>query len=311
MKRAAVVGIAAGAAVVLLAAGAATWLLLRPVSAEEAARDYLTALADGDWDAIQRMRADRLADDGERIVKEGFLGASAYIRDPRIETLDESGGQAAVSAVAEVGGESRDIVFTLARDGSGWVLEGEDHLASVTVHAAFDGGATLPAVRIGGALAPTGSPVALLPAVYDLRAAPESVLEGSAVVGVSSDAPQTVEIAASFSAEATTHVQERLDAYAESCAQPATAVPGNCGLIVPWQADLAELERIAFRIEQLPQVALSPTGSAFDATGGVIVATAHGTGRDGTAGAVTYRADDWALRGSIGYSGDEITLSVR
>ena len=71
------------------------------------------------------------------------------------------------------------------------------------------------------------------------------------------------------------------------------------------------LDGIAFRIEEHPVVALSEDAASFDATGGVIVATATGTTRGGESRAFTYRADDWALRGSVRFSGDEMILAVR
>ncbi|NLP82300.1 hypothetical protein HF576_00395 [Microbacterium sp. CFH 90308] len=312
MKRAAVVGIIAGAAVAVAAAGAAAWFLLRPASVEDVAREYLAALSDGDWEAIDGMRADPLPDDADVVVADSFTGAAGYAQDPRIETIgEERGGRVEVEATAEIDGSSRTIVFALTRVGSDWKLAGEDYLAALTVHAAIEDGTTLPAVRIGDALAPTKTVVALLPAVYDIRAAPSDVLEGGAVIGVSNDAPAAVDVEASFSPDAAGLAQEQLDAYAESCTRAAAEVPDQCGLIVPWQADLAELERIAFRVEQLPDVTLSPTGTSFDATGGIVVATAHGLRRDGTPGSFTYRADDWALRGSIRFSGEEMVLGVR
>lgn len=106
-------------------------------------------------------------------------------------------------------------------------------------------------------------------------------------------------------------MQEQLDAYADACAEPAASVPEHCGIVVPWAADLAELSGIAFRIEQYPVVALSADGRSFDATGGVLVATATGTTRDGTPGAFTYRTDEWALRGDVSARDDRTILSVR
>lgn len=106
-------------------------------------------------------------------------------------------------------------------------------------------------------------------------------------------------------------IQEQLDAYADACAATAAAVPEHCGIVVPWAADLAELSGVAFRIEQYPAVALSPDGRSFDATGGILVATATGTTRDGVATTFTYRTDEWALRGDVSVEDDRTTLSVR
>ena len=105
-------------------------------------------------------------------------------------------------------------------------------------------------------------------------------------------------------------VEEQLDAYAAQCAQASDAVPPNCGLRVPWAADLASLTSIAFRVEQTPQVVLSPDLRTFDATGGVIVATATGVTRTGDEASFTYRADDWALRGTIALTADGMQLVV-
>ena len=80
---------------------------------------------------------------------------------------------------------------------------------------------------------------------------------------------------------------------------------------MPWAADLAALDSIAFRIDERPVVALHDDAAGFDATGGVIVATASGTAHGGESASFTYRADDWALRGSIRFSGDDMILAVR
>jgi hypothetical protein len=106
-------------------------------------------------------------------------------------------------------------------------------------------------------------------------------------------------------------VQEKLDAYADACARPATVVPEHCGIVIPWAADLASLTRVAFRIEQYPVVSISADGATFDATGGVLVATVTGTTRDGSPGVFTYRADDWSLRGDIRLDGARTVVSVR
>ena len=166
-------------------------------------------------------------------------------------------------------------------------------------------------MTVGGALARAAAPLALLPAEYVVAAAPPGILEGSADVAVVPGAPGSVSLTAALAPEATERVQEQLDAYADTCAAPATAVPDDCGIVVPWAADLASLENISFRIEQHPALTLSPDARSFDATGGVLVATAHGVTREGAAASVTYRTDDWALRGSVQLEGDRVVLSVR
>lgn len=310
MKRAAIVGIAAAGAIVVAGSGVAWWALSRGPSAEDAARSYLSALAAGDLDAVQELR-EPLPDAQEELLERAFVGASAYIADPRIEELDErADGVIGVHASAELGGERHDLRFELEGDGSGWTLTGV-HTGNLTVDAVIADGAALAWVAVGGALAPAATPLALLPAEYAVSAAPPSILEGSADVTVTPGTPVSISLSAALAPEAAETVQEQLDAYADACAEPATSVPENCGIVVPWAADLASLERIAFRIEQHPAVTLSPDARSFDATGGILVATAQGVTRNGAPASVTYRAEDWALRGSVQLEGDRVVLSVR
>ena len=56
---------------------------------------------------------------------------------------------------------------------------------------------------------------------------------------------------------------------------------------------------------------LSADATGFDATGGVIVATATGASRAGGPESFTYRADDWSVRGSVRFEGDQMVLAVR
>jgi hypothetical protein len=144
------------------------------------------------------------------------------------------------------------------------------------------------------------------------------VIVGSGIAWWSSREPAPAPTASPSATPSPTHtvdlpteVQEQLDAYADSCAQPAVTVPDHCGIVIPWAADLAQLTGVAFRIEQHPTVAISADGATFDATGGVLVATVSGTTRDGVAAEFTYRTDAWTLRGDIDADGDRILVSVR
>ena len=309
MKRATIIGLAVIGAVVAAGAGVAWWLLSSsPTTAEQAAQSYLDALASGDLDTIAALEGVPQGAQGG-LIGEAFLSADSYLDDARIERLTHaSDGVVEVRATADLAGERREIGFVLEQSGSAWVLR--DHLVGLTVEAALDGGTALRSVLVGDAPAPVATPVPLLPAEYAIAAAPRDVLEGSTTVVVSGDEPAAATVTASLSAAATAHAQEQLDAYADACAQPAATVPEQCGIVVPWAADLASLERIAFRVDQYPVVALSGETGSFEATGGVLVATARGLARDGTAASFTYRADDWALRGSILFEGDEMVLAV-
>lgn len=102
--------------------------------------------------------------------------------------------------------------------------------------------------------------------------------------------------------------QQRLDAVVEACTRPATEIPEACGFRIPWAADLAEVDGIRFRVEEPPTLAVTlPT---FHADGGVLVATLTGTGTDGESAAVTYRTEDWMLRGDVTVKNAGVVLSV-
>lgn len=305
MKRVAVVGIAAGAAVVV-AIGAAWWLASRPQGPESVAQAYVDALAGGDYAAIAALRADALDADSSRLVEDAFAGASARITEPDVvEVTPQGAGRAAARVEALLGGEPRELTFTLREVDGRWLLDG-DELGALRVETTLGD-----AVEVGGAPAPAEVDLLLLPAVYPVSPSPRGLLEGSATATVATDRPTDVSLEPTLSPDAADAAQEQLDGYADACAEAADAVPANCGLRVPWAADLATLDAIAFRIEEYPAAALSDDASTFSAIDGVIVATAAGTTRDGRPAEFTYRADDWALRGSIRFEGDEMVLAVR
>ncbi|MCR2809699.1 MULTISPECIES: hypothetical protein [unclassified Microbacterium] len=311
MKRTATVWIAAGAAVLLVIAGAlAWWSLSRPPSAEDAARSYLTALAGGDFATIDAMRGNDVDEDAERVLMDSFAGADAYASETRVEEITTGADATTVRASAVIAGERREVSFALRDDGGRWELTG-DYLASLEVTVVSAAGTPLgDSAWVGGALAPTARPILLLPAEYPVRPAPRGLLTGEASVALSTDEPAAVRINASIAPDATAAGQAQLNAYADACTQPASAVPPDCGLRVPWAADLATLESIAFRIEQLPVLAFAPDQRTFAATGGVVVATATGLTSDGGATSFTYRADDWSLRGTVTFRGDEMVLAL-
>ena len=306
MRRATAIGITAGVAAVLVAAGVAAWLFTRTASPEEAAEQYLRALADGDFAAIERM----LPDDGvdEAILAQAetaFAGASDHIADYSFAVSDDAPGMRSVRADVQLDGGPGVVGFVLADVGGSWLLSA-DFLASAEVTTTIGD-----AVWIGDALVAASVPTGLFPAVYPVAAAPRGLLTGETTVAVTNEHPIHVALDAAISAEATAAAQAELDAYADACAQPASVVPDQCGMRVPWAADLGALSAVAFRIDQHPVVTLDADGRGFAATGGVLVATASGTTRDGAAASFTYRADDWALRGDLAFEGDEMILAVR
>lgn len=295
--------IAGIAAVTVVGGGALWWATTRPASAEDAAEAYLSALESGDVDAIRAQVAS--AEGPDTSTLEAFTGAAEYVTDARIEKITTGPqGTTGVAATAVFDGERRDVSFVMERVDEVWSVTG-DFLGTLDVTSNLGD-----SVWIGGVLAPTGAPTPLLPAVYAVQVAPFGALTGEESVAVDNAEPLTVALDASLSPDATPLAQEQLDAYADACAATSEAVAAHCGLRVPWAADLTTLTSISYRIETHPHVTLASDGARFDATAGVIVATATGTPREGTATSFTYRADDWVLRGDLVFHGNELTLAV-
>ncbi|HEX5857475.1 MAG TPA: hypothetical protein VFY91_05140 [Microbacterium sp.] len=287
---------------VLAIAAAVGWALSRPPSAEEAAADYMRALSDGDYETIAAMIHPSL-DAAGAAVADAFAGA-AYGTAPEVEEITPSEGAAGVRASLELGGERHTVFFGMELRNGRWAVT-SDYLALLDVSTTVGD-----SVWVGDALVPAGE-VSLLPAVYPVSPAPREILTGGTEVAVSNDEPVSVAVDAALADDAGARAQEQLDAYLDDCTTAATAVPEACGIRIPWAADLATLEGVAYRIEQRPTVALSSEEMSFAATGGVLVATAVGTTRAGATGEYTYRADDWALHGTIRFTGDELVLAVR
>lgn len=303
MKRGAVIGIVVAAAVVVAGGAVAAWALTRPAGPSDVALSYLTALEEGDA-AAALARTDVEKDAASR-ARAAYDGAAARLEDTRVAGTREDGDTAQVEVAYTLDGQDVEATLELRRRDGAWRIE--NGLGSVRPQATLGD-----AVTVGEVVVPVGGePLALLPARYDVAAAPAEVLTGSTTVDVTAGADIPAAVEASLSPDATGVIQVQLDAYAQQCARPATTVPPNCGLKIPWGADLSALSSLDFRIEKTPQVAVSADATSFDATGGVIVATARGTSRGGGDGVFTYRADDWALRGAVSFDGAQLVLSVR
>lgn len=302
MKRGVVVGIVAAAAAIVVAGGVTAWVLTRPPSAEAVADEYLRALAHGDFAAVEGLVTAGDADSAQ--LEAAFSGASGYISGYSVELTGTSDAARTARANVELGGAKAVVTFALAQHDGRWKVG--DYLASLQATTTIGD-----SLRVGGVLVPAGEPVALLPGVYPVTAAPQGLVTGDASVAVTNAAPVTVAVDATLSPDASARAQQQLDAYADACAKPAAAVPDNCGLRVPWAADLASLASIAFHIDAYPTVSLSKDGRTFDAVDGRIVATATGTTRGGALGTFTYDTDEWALRGAATFQGDEMVLAVR
>lgn len=303
MKRPAVIGLVAAAALLVAGGGLAWWLLTRPPGPDETARAYLEALAAGDG---ERALSLTIGLDDASIDRAGALaGAEELVTDAVLESVGSiEAGEPRATVRFMLDGEERSASYGLVEEDGRWLVaaDGLGTLESSTTLG--------DAVLVGGVRVPVSARAALLPAVYAVDAAPAGILTGATTAVVLPGEASVAAVEASVAPEATTLAQARIDAYAAECARPAAAVPDSCGLRVPWAADLVILDAITFRIEQTPQVLLSPDLRTFAATDGVIVATASGATRDGASGSFTYRADDWALRGTIALTPDGMQLAV-
>lgn len=302
MKRGAVLGIVI-AALVLVVGGWLAWsFFTRPPGPDATAEAFLEALAAGDGAAaVDLMEAPRPDTD----LAAAFAGAGSYLTDPAVEGVGAAeGGQTRADVTFTLDGEGRTTSFGLVEQEGRWLVA-PDALGALTASTTLGD-----AVLVGGEPVTKDTEVALLPAVYPVDAAPAGIVSGSTTAVVLPGETTDAAVQASVSPEAEARAQEQLDGYAESCAEPADAVPAHCGLRIPWGADLATLDSLAFRVEQTPEVTLSDDLRTFAATGGVIVATATGTTRDGEQASFTYRADDWALRGTVSLTADGMQLAV-
>lgn len=302
VKRGPLIAVIAAGVVLLAVAGIVLWLLQRPSGPQAVAEDYLQALARGDAEA-----ALELVDAGDLdtfIIEAAFAGASITISDPALTQVEEAAETATASFTYTLDSAPGTGQLTLRNTDTGWKVA-EDGLGTLTVTSTHGD-----AVAIGTAVVGVNTPVLLLPAVYELGAAPVGILTGTATAAVAPGASAAADLQAQLSATALETASTQVQAYLDACTAPADAVPVSCGIRVPWAADLATLTSLAFRVETAPTLAFADDLSSFAATGGVLVATASGTTRDGATATFTYRADDWSLRGGMSFTGNQLVLSV-
>ncbi|WP_404433693.1 hypothetical protein LG299_04070 [Microbacterium lacus] len=299
MKRKTTVGIVVGAFVLAAVGGVVVWSLSsRAPSAEEAADTYLRALSDGDAEAVRSLL--EIEPENFAQIESAFSSADAYLGDYTFEVFEDS----SVRAEVDFDGEPAVVGFGLSEGADGFRVT-SDYLATLEATTTLGD-----SVTIGSTIFSTSEAAHLLPALYTVGAAPAELFSGDAAVVVTNENPVRVAVEASLSAEGIALIASQLDDYARACAEPGATVPENCGLRVPWAADLAALSAITFRIDQLPVLAVADDLASFAATDGIIVATAIGTTRDGASASFTYRADDWALRGVIELTNGRMALRV-
>ena len=295
MRRGAATAIVASGVLVVASAAVVAWVALgRGPSADDAAARYVAALGAGDLDALRDLEA---VDAGTAAL--AFEAATARVEDAEITGIRTEGDHAVVEATGRIADTERPLDFSLRREEGAWVVE--DNLGRLELTTTL--GDTL---RVGDADVPAGS-VGLLPAGYTVSPAPGEVLEGSQDVSIGSGQTVAVAIAARLRDDAAARAQPLLDAYTASCTTTAVAVPAACGLRIPWAADLATADRFAYRVERMPQLTFEGAW-LFAAVGGDYVVTVSGTTREGAAATVTFRDDDWTLRGSYDLDGGELAL---
>lgn len=302
MKRGPLIAVVAAGVVLLAVAGLVLWLLQRPPGPQAVAEDYLRALAGGDAEtALDLVASDSL---DPSMIEAAFAGATATISDATVTGVSEDGDTATASITYTIDSTSGSGELMLQQTPTGWRVA-PDGLGTVTITSTLGD-----AAAIGTAVFGVNEPVVLLPALYQIEAAPVGILTGAVTIAVAPGSAATAALQPQLSDTALETASAQVQAYVDACTAPADAVPEDCGIRVPWAADLATLTSLTFRVETAPTLAFAEDLSSFAATGGVLVATASGTTRDGSAGTFTYRTDDWSLRGGMAFTGNQLVLSV-
>ena len=285
---------------VLVAGGFATWwFVLRTPGAEEVALEVFRALESGDAERVERAGVE-VPD----AAAAAFGEALALIAEPSVRSASETEDRAEVVVAFRLDGDSFASTVALRKVEGRWVPDAADVLGTVVPHVEPGAGAA-----IGFTVLPNDEPSTLLPAVYLATAAPSAILAGEQRIEVFPGGPAgSIVLDAEVRPDAAAIAQAHLDDYLDACTQPAASVPANCGIRVPWGADLASLEGIRFRIDRLPVLELTEQG--FIARGGELVATATGRSHSGRAATSTYRSTDWGVQGDILFEPEGIVLRV-
>jgi hypothetical protein len=289
-----------GGAIVAVAVAGAVWCglsALRSPTAEEAALAYLHALESGDPEAVAATGT-AVSD----AALTAFAGASSTIQDAEVTDVREGDGGASATVRFRLDGDEHEADLRLMPGSGGWAVDGSGLGALRTTTTIGT------AVQVGGAVLPVDEDSALLPGVYPVTAAPQTLLTGTTDAVVLPGHDATAGVTAELRPEATEAAQTQLETYLKTCTADGTAVPDDCGIRIPWGTEFREISDIAFRVERFPAVVLTPT--AFAADDGILEATVTGTGQDGDARTVTYRSTAWSVRGGVDITADELALTV-
>lgn len=303
MKRATAIVLSVAAGVLVAAGAVVIWLLLRPSGAEATARAYLDALAAGDpTGAVAVMDVEPA--DAEQL-RLAFGGAIERIEDAVVDGTDEDGDRAMARVSFSLSGQPVTATLPLIQVGAVWLVS-DGGLGRIAVTTTIGD-----AAAVGAVIVPAGKAVPLLPARYEVFAAPVGILEGSTTASVAPGTTASADLEPTLAESATETAGAQVRTYLDSCTVPANAVPQNCGIQVPWAADLASIETVRFAIETAPTLAFGTDLQSFASTDGVLVATVTGVTRDGTAASYTYRSENWAVRGTVIFTGNELVLAVQ
>lgn len=291
--------IAGGAAIVIVIGAAVIWIWQSsaPVSAEDAATAYLRALESGDSAAVE---ATGIAATPEALA--AFDEADALIDEAAVMAVEQTVATATADVSFTLGGEKHDAELSLALTDGSWTV---DASGLGTVAAKTSPGT---AFSLGAATFTASDDIVLLPAAYTAVAAPTDLLDGGVDLVVLPGGQAEIAVDAVLRPEATAAAQEALDEHLEECTSSGEIVPDGCGIRIPWGTDFRDVSEVRYRIEVLPTIVLSESG--FAAADGALVATASGTGQDGTARTLTYRTDDWSVRGDMTFSDRELVLET-
>ncbi|GAA3003864.1 hypothetical protein [Microbacterium aurantiacum] len=302
MPRRSVVALLVSGAVALAITGAVLLVVLPPraETAEDTAQAFAEALIAADGTAAVALVAD--ASTASAIAAAALDGASA-VDTAEVVLTEQTAERTTFDLTLGLAGDTATSRLVLVDVGEGWrVADGMwGTLRVETTHG--------DAVRVGGTRVPAPGEVLLLPGRYPVTADPADLLDGATETTVFPGTDQDVAIEAIPNEAALEAAQGAIADYAAACTVPATGTPANCGMRIPWPADLVALEELRFRIDRMPRVEDLDAGT-FVASGGVLVVTARGTDREGAPRDVTYRSDTWTLRGSFAVGPNGITLTV-
>lgn len=285
-------------AALVLASAVGVWMWqagARPTSPEQAAERYLRALENADPAVVQDLMSD--APDA---TLDALENADSTIDASTVISADRTGSTATARVTFTLDGSAHEAELAMTEANGTWTID-PSTLSELAVTPSIGD-----AVMIGDRKFSASDTIALLPGVYEVLATPTVLLDGSVDVTALPSESAEVAIAVTLRPAATAEAQERLDEHLATCAESDDVAPVGCGIRIPWATDFRSVAAAAYRIERMPVISLGPDG--FTAEDGTIVATFEGTGLDGTARTVTYRTENWSVRGDAEFTDGELVL---